>query len=77
VLSETEHISGRLYYRSLGKKHYSAVEMKRLASHVFEVHIPEQAIPDDFEYYIQVEAGEEQILLPASAQSVNDVVIIL
>ncbi len=57
VLSEEESLTGKLYFGNLGEREYSMTALKRMASHVFEVNIPAKDIPDDFEYYIEVEAG--------------------
>ena len=77
VLSETENISGKIYYRSLGHKDYSNTDLKRIASHVFEVLIAAGNIPDDFEYYIEVESERDKVIYPATAGKINQVVVIL
>jgi hypothetical protein len=46
-------------------------------SHVFDVTIPAARISSDFEYYIQLDAGGEKILYPATAEIINNAVIIL
>jgi hypothetical protein len=75
VLSEDDDITGKLFYKRLGGKDYSEVETKRLASNVFEVRIPADAIPDDFEYYIEMSAGKEKVMYPAMAGDINLVVV--
>jgi hypothetical protein len=77
ILSEAGNLSGRLCFRKLGEKDYSVAEIKRLASNVFEVRIPANVIPEDFEYYIEVNAGEEKILYPVTAGDINLPVILL
>lgn len=76
VLSQAESLSGRCYYRKLGERKYSVADMKLLASHVFTVNLPFTSIPDDFEYYIEVDAGQETIRYPATAGDINQVVVI-
>ena len=76
VLSEVESLTGTLYYRKLGERDYSMTALKQLGSHVFEVNIPAKDIPDDFEYYVEVEAGKEKILYPATAGDINQAVVI-
>ena len=76
VLSVTDNISGKLYYRYLGQKDYAIAELKPVASHVFEVTIPAASVADDFEYYVKVEAGDE-IVYPVTAGNINQVVVIL
>jgi len=77
VLSGTENLTGKLFYRTLGASDYSYTDLKRMASHVFEVTIPADSIPDDFEYYIEVEADHDKILYPATAGNINHIVVIL
>lgn len=77
VLSETENLSGRLYYRPLGTGKYLTADLKLIGSHVFGVRLPAEAIPDDFEYYIQVSDGRGKVLYPATAGTINNSIIIL
>jgi hypothetical protein len=76
VLSESENLSGHLFYRILGGKDYATVDLKPLGSHVFEVRIPAGTLEDDFEYYVQVEAEGEKTLFPATAGNINQAVVI-
>jgi len=77
VLSETDNLSGLLYYRPLGTKKYISAELKLIGSHVFDIRLPSEMIPDDFEYYIEVSDKREEVLYPATAGMINIPVIIL
>jgi hypothetical protein len=77
VLSEDEDMIGKIFFKSLGEKEYSTAEMTKMAAHVFEVHLPAQVIPEDFEYYIQVETDKDKALYPATAGNINQAVVIL
>jgi len=77
VLSESDNISGKIFYMKLGDKNYSAEDLKLISSHVFEVKLTSAKIPDDFEYYLQVSDGKRKALYPATAGSINSSVIIL
>lgn len=77
VLSETGQVSAKINYRRLGERKYSTLPMKRMAPHVFEVSIPGDAVPDDFEYYIEVETDKEIVKYPATAGNINNAVIVL
>jgi hypothetical protein len=77
VLSESEQLSGKLYYRLLGTKLYSSADLKLMGSHVFEVRVPVVKIPDDFEYYIEVSDGKGKVIYPVTAGVINNAVVIL
>lgn len=77
VLSEYENILGKFFYRPLGTKTYSEADFVNIGSHVFEVKINAEKIPDDFEYYIEVSDGKGEILYPASGEKINNSVIVL
>ncbi len=77
VLSESPDISGRLVWRTLGKGPFNIVDLSHLARNVFEARIPADRIEGDFEYYIQIAAGDELIPYPATAKHVNLSVVLL
>ena len=77
VLSESDDLSGMLYYRPLGTKKYLSAELKLIGSHVFDVRLPAEIIPDDFEYYIEVSDDSGEVSYPATAGMTNIPVIIL
>jgi len=76
VLSEGDNITGKIFFRRLGEKEYSTADLTNMASHVYEVRLPTHVIPDDFEFYIQVETDKDKILYPASAGNINQAVIV-
>jgi hypothetical protein len=77
VLSEAVDLSAKIFYRILGEKEYSTADLTNMASHVFEVRLPADAIPDDFEYYIQVETDKDKVIYPATAGNIDQAVVIL
>jgi hypothetical protein len=77
VLSVSDSISGKIFYRVLGESSYSSADINRMASHVFEVHIPANSVTGDFEYYIRVEAGPDKVVYPVTAVNMNNVVVII
>jgi hypothetical protein len=77
VLSESDNLSGLIYYRPLGAGKYTSEGLKIIGSHVFDVRLQAEIITDDFEYYIQVSDGSTNILYPATAGPINNSVIVL
>jgi hypothetical protein len=77
VLSEEDNISGKIHFRKLGGKEFATALLNRISSNVFEVRIPARSIPDDLEYYLEVEANHEKVLYPATATHINCAVIVL
>jgi hypothetical protein len=77
VLSESDNISGTVFYRPLGSKKYSRVELTGAGSHVFDAKIKSALIPDDFEYYIEVSDGTGVVRYPATFDKINNSVIVL
>jgi hypothetical protein len=77
VLSESENLSGKIYYRIMGTKKYSSADLKLMGSHVFEANLSAEKIPDDFEYYIEVSDGKEKVLYPSTAGNINNATIVL
>lgn len=77
VLSESDNLSGFIFYRPLGAKKYKTARLKLIGSHVFEVRIPAEIIPGDFEYYIQVSDGSIKTLFPVTAGQINNSVIVI
>jgi hypothetical protein len=77
VLSEKDSLSVKIYYRGLGERKFAMADLKPMANHVFEAHLPAQVIPEDFEYYIQVETDADKVLFPATAGNINLAVVIL
>jgi hypothetical protein len=77
VLSKSEQLSGKLYYRLLGTKLYSSANLKLMSTHVFEVSVPAVKISDDFEYYIEVSDGKGKVIYPVTAGVLNNAVVIL
>ena len=77
VLSASRVISGELMWRALGNGKYSALKLEQIARNVFHVRIPADLITGDFEYFISVNAGAEEIQYPLTARSINHTVVIL
>jgi hypothetical protein len=77
VLSEETEISGQLMWRALGQGDFTGVDLRHMARNVFEVDIPGEEINEDFEYYIQLDAGDDIIHYPASAKLVNLSVVLI
>jgi hypothetical protein len=77
VLSQPGEISGTIHWKPLGSGKYQEDALKRLDRNVFEVTIPACVIFDDFEYYISVHTGKEQLIYPATAKNINKTVVIL
>ena len=74
VLSSSDNISGKLYYRLLGTRNYETTDFKKLGAHVFGVTIPSRLLTGDFEYYIETRSGTENAVFPATAKKINRVV---
>ncbi len=74
VLSSSDNISGKLYYRLLGTRNYKTTDFKKLGAHVFAVTIPSRLLTGDFEYYIETRSGTENAVFPATAKKINRVV---
>ncbi len=76
VLSQPGEISGTMNWRPLGAGKYKENALKRLDRNVFEATIPASEISEDFEYYISVHAGKEELIYPVTAKSINKTVVI-
>jgi hypothetical protein len=77
ILSNEETLSGTLYWKQLGGTEYAEIPLKHLARNVFEVESPVSFFGSDFEYYIEVKAGEKSLVYPATAKVINQSVLIL
>lgn len=71
VLSNEENLGGSLYWKKFGETQYAEIPLKHLARNVFEVESPVSVFGDDFEYYIEVKAGEKALVYPATAKEIN------
>ena len=76
VLSKSDNLSGKIYYRCLGDKSYTKMDLKPVADHVFEVLISSESIQDDFEYFIEVYSEDENACYPVTAGNINNIVVI-
>ena len=77
VLSESHNISGSMMWRTLGEQKYKNIEMKQMTRNVFEIVVPASELIDDFEYYIEVSDGENNIGYPATYGDINQTVVLL
>jgi len=77
ILSESEKLSGMIFYKALGTRNLSAVSLERIKSNVFEVKLTSAEVPDDFEYYIEVDDGSQKVFSPVTAGSINSSVVVL
>jgi hypothetical protein len=58
-----------LCWRELGRGNYSAIPLKHRARGVFDVECP--AGEGDFEYYVRVRVGSEEVIYPSTAPYLN------
>ena len=77
ILSESDSLSGKIFYRSLGTRDYENSELAHLGSHVYAVKIPANNLTDDFEYFIEINDGRGKVVYPATAGSINRTVVVL
>ncbi len=77
ILSQSDNLSGKLYYRNLGDRQFSSIDIVPLASHVFDAEIPSGSIHEDFEYYIEIESELEKTYYPVTAEEINNIVVII
>jgi len=77
VLSQPGEISGTIHWKPLGAGKYQENTLTRMNRNVFEATIPASEISGDFEYYISVHTGKEQLVYPATAKKINKTVVIL
>ena len=75
ILSESDILSVRIYYRILGAKKYFNSVLNPLSSNVFDVNIPASLIEEDFEYFIEVETENAKVRYPVTAGDINCVVV--
>ena len=76
VLSNEEQLTGKLYWKTLGAKEFEEIPLKHLARDVFEVTSQVAVFGNDFEYYVEVRAGEKSLVYPATAGNINLSVVI-
>ena len=76
VLSNAEKIQGKLMWRKLGETPYKEIPLTHMARNVFEVNVPVSTFNDDFEYYVEVKAGENPLIYPATARDINCTVVV-
>lgn len=74
VLSPGEVEPPVLYWRELGHSEFTAVEASHQARGVFTVRLP--APDDDVEYYVSVLSSGQEVKVPATAPSLNQVVVV-
>ena len=77
VLAATKTISGKLFWRFLGKGNFQAVELKKMDRNVFEETIPKSEISTDFEYYLEVFTGSELVKFPITSPEINRTVVVM
>ena len=76
ILSEAPTRAATLAWRKLGEARFARVPLKFVARGVYSVQLP-AGVEDDFEYYIQVEAGPgKQVYYPATAPKLNQTVVV-
>ena len=76
VLSNALKIHGKLFWRKFGTSAYQEINLDHMARNVFEVKVPVSFFGDDFEYYIEMEAGEKTIAYPVTAKEINCSVVV-
>jgi hypothetical protein len=77
VLSKSENISCKMHYRNLGERVYTSRSLRAISKNVFEVDINDTIFDNDFEYYFEVNAGNETVCYPATAKNVNHSIVIV
>jgi hypothetical protein len=77
VLSEHKEIAARMFFRPLGEKGYSTIDLAKVGRNVFEVIIDENLAATDFEYYFEVQAGNDKVAYPATAKEINQSIVIM
>ena len=63
-------------WRYLGQKRYRELQLTHLARNVFEIKVPIAEFESDFEYYFEVEAGENSLVYSATARAINCSVVV-
>ncbi|MGE5449196.1 MAG: hypothetical protein ACM3PR_12575 [Bacteroidales bacterium] len=77
VLSSENSVNGKLFWRQLGNGKYEVIDLKKMDRNVFEITIPASQIKDDFEYYIEVSAGNEIVKFPVTTPDLNRTVVLV
>jgi len=77
VLSSEKAISGKLMWKNLGTFEYKEIGLKKMDRNVFEVTIPSSEITDDFEYFVEVSAGNEIVKFPVTTPNINRTVVLM
>ncbi len=76
IIPEDEIKSARMFWKLIGEKSYSAIELSNLSRSVWQALIPPSKITDDFEYYIEVNTNSGLVRFPASAPERNQTVVV-
>jgi hypothetical protein len=75
VLAQTSPRAATLCWRKLGERRFAKVPLTPVARGVYSVQLPAGG-KDDFEYYVQVEAGGgTPVYFPATAPTLNQTVV--
>lgn len=77
VLSNASNIHGKLMWKKLGEEAYQEIPLTHMARNVFEVNFPVPTFGEDFEYYVEMNAGGKELVYPATAKEINCSVLVL
>lgn len=77
VLSAENSVAGKLMWKNFSETKFKSINLKKMDRNVFEVSIPANEIADDFEYYIEVSAGNELVKYPVTTPGTNRTVVLL
>jgi hypothetical protein len=77
VLATDINVKGKLLWRTFGKGEFKSVELLKMERNVFEILIPASEITADFEYYLEVSAGNEFVKFPATTPEINRTVVVM
>ena len=75
ILAQNPPQDAALYWREMGRGKYHAIPLQKIARSVYSVMLP--APGADIEYYIKARAGEQDIVFPVTAPTLNQTVVLL
>ncbi|MCK5280752.1 MAG: hypothetical protein KAK04_19500 [Cyclobacteriaceae bacterium] len=69
-------IHGKLMWRNQGETSYNEIQLTHMDRNVIEVDVSVSTFTDDFEYYVEVTAGKNELVYPATAKEINCSVVV-
>jgi hypothetical protein len=75
ILAQNPPQDAALYWREMGKGKYQVVPLQKVARSVYSVTLP--ALSADIEYYIKTRTGEQDIVFPVTAPTLNQTIVLI